>query len=380
MPRTKDLSASADNSFGRLGGPLMGGARRSGRIAKEIHILLFGTDTSGHIFSEETSTVVLSRHGAGIVSRHKVAADEVLTLRLSGTSAEAGVRLVGQMGQETRGYTYGVEFLDSDLDFWELKFPAPPQWHSDPDAALECSLCHDRQVVHQSEIEADVYALLQSILRFCPRCGTSTVWREAPGDGFAPAEELELPLPSSAHPALVNPADPAPAQFALAGSLISTSYSSEPVSSESVLTLTEKEHSVPQASQETARPGRIPPLVPPASVQRTGNRRRALRSRVNFTALVRHADLGEEIAESDNISKGGFSFRSLRAYPVNSMIEVAVPYSPGFEAIFVPACIRHVEELPGGMLFRYGAAYTRPPKSPRESAPPEPGPAAAATS
>ena len=134
MPRTKDLSASADNSFGRLGGPLMGGARRSGRIAKEIHILLFGTDTSGHIFSEETSTVVLSRHGAGIVSRHKVAADEVLTLRLSGTSAEAGVRLVGQMGQETRGYTYGVKFLDSDLDFWELKFPAPLQWHSDPDA------------------------------------------------------------------------------------------------------------------------------------------------------------------------------------------------------------------------------------------------------
>ena len=119
--------------------------------------------------------------------------------------------------------------------------------------------------------------------------------------------------------------------------------------------------------QETARPGPIPPLVPPASVQRAGNRRRALRSRVNFTALLRHADLGEEIAESDNISRGGFSFRSLRAYPVNSMIEVAVPYSPGFEAIFVPACIKHIEDLPGGTLFRYGAAYTTLPKNSRKS-------------
>jgi hypothetical protein len=59
----------------------MGGARRSGRVAKEISILLFGTDTSGHVFSEETRMVVLSRHGAGILSRPKLAADEILTLR-----------------------------------------------------------------------------------------------------------------------------------------------------------------------------------------------------------------------------------------------------------------------------------------------------------
>jgi len=43
--------------------------RRSGRIAKELPIVLLGTDTAGKVFAEETKTVVLSRHGAGVVSK-----------------------------------------------------------------------------------------------------------------------------------------------------------------------------------------------------------------------------------------------------------------------------------------------------------------------
>jgi hypothetical protein len=99
--------------------------RRSGRIAKEIRIVLMGTDTTGRVFSEETHTVVLSRHGAGILSRHRLAPDETLTMRFLGGAAEAGIRLVGELGQDTRGHTYGVAFLDPDIDFWELKFPPP---------------------------------------------------------------------------------------------------------------------------------------------------------------------------------------------------------------------------------------------------------------
>jgi hypothetical protein len=341
----------------------MGGVRRSGRIAKEISILLLGTDTSGHIFSEETSTVVLSRHGAGIVSRHKLAADEILTLRLLGTSAEAGVHLVGQLGQETRGYTYGVEFLDPDLDFWELKFPPPTDWHSDPDCALECSHCHDRQVVHQSEVEADVYALNQSILRFCPRCGTSTVWHQAAVEGVTRIDaSLPSAPPPSVTPALANQTGAASASSHLASSHLTSSYSSEPT-----LALAEKDAPVEVAIHEAAQPVVLPHVPTPAALWRTANRRRALRTRVSFTARVRHADIGDEVTECDNISKAGFSFRSRKSYPLGSTIEVAVPYSPGWDAIFVSACIKHVEDLPGGTLFRYGAAYTKPPKSPRDS-------------
>ncbi len=338
----------------------MGGVRRSGRIAKEVRILLLGTDTAGHVFSEETNTVVLSRHGAGIVSRYKLAADEILTLRLFGTSAEAGVRLVGQMGQETRGYTYGVEFLDPDVDFWELRFPPPMDWNSDPDSALECSACHERQVVHQSEVEADVYALIQSILRFCPRCGASTVWRQAaavdvtPDQVFVPSAAL-LSVPPASQPIS------APATLPFAGANPASSYSPG-----TALVVAENESGVDVAVHGASQPDLLPRVLTPALLHGAANRRRALRSRVHFTARIRHAEIGEEITECDNISRGGFSFRSRKSYPMGATIEAAVPYSPGWDPVFVSACIRHVEKLDGPTLFRYGAAYSKPPKSPRD--------------
>lgn len=166
----------------------MGGVRRSGRIKKEVPILLLGTDTSWRVFAEETLTVVLSRHGAGIISTQRLAPDEILTLRLLGTSKEAEVRLVGQMGQETRGYTYGLAFVNPNLDFWQMEFPPPSSWSPEIDEPLECSLCHTRELVHQSEIEADVYAIAKG-----SSCGTSTLWRHATGECTPRPASSQLP-------------------------------------------------------------------------------------------------------------------------------------------------------------------------------------------
>jgi hypothetical protein len=134
----------------------MGFLRRSGRIAKEIRILLIGTDTSGRVFAEETQTVTLSRHGAGVISKHKLAADGILILRFLGGNSEASIRLVGELGEDLRGYIYGVSFVDPNLDFWELKFPPPPKWRVNFEAPLQCTSCQNREVVDQSEVEADV--------------------------------------------------------------------------------------------------------------------------------------------------------------------------------------------------------------------------------
>jgi hypothetical protein len=88
----------------------MGKVRRSGRIAKEIRILLLGMDIKGTVFSEETQTVTLSRHGAGIISKHKLATDGLLIMRFLGGSTETAIRLVGQLGQDARGFVYGVAY------------------------------------------------------------------------------------------------------------------------------------------------------------------------------------------------------------------------------------------------------------------------------
>jgi hypothetical protein len=89
------------------------------------------------------------------------------------------VRLVGEMGEDARGHVYGVALVDRELDFWQIDFPPPPHWVTNGDTSMECSLCHTREVVEQSEIEADVYALTRGILRFCATCGSSTTWHEA---------------------------------------------------------------------------------------------------------------------------------------------------------------------------------------------------------
>jgi hypothetical protein len=337
----------------------MGFVRRSGRIAKEIRILLLGTDTSGHVFAEETRTVALSRHGAGIVSTHKIAPDEDLTLRVLGASAstEAEVRLVGPMGEDARGYTYGVAFADPDLDFWQIKFPPPTQWVGDSDSMLQCSLCQTCEVVEQSEVEADVYALTQGILRFCHKCGNSTVWREAapaavptaPADATSKATEPEPRSPVAATDEGGAPPAPvdAPAEFPRV-----TSFAKPVVPQTQAQRTAPVEVALPEALHPV-------PLSPTATavVARASNRRRDVRTRVSFTACIRQGT-GDEIVECDNISKGGISFRSRKSYAVESEIEVAAPYSPGSHAIFVPAHIKHVEPLlGGGTLFRYDVAY-----------------------
>lgn len=113
---------------------------------------------------------------------------------------------------------------------------------------------------------------------------------------------------------------------------------------------------VAQALSDALPPRALPPVAT-AVVARASNRRRDVRTRVSFTACVRQGEGAEEIVECDNISKGGMSFRSRKSYAMDSAIEVAAPYSVGSPAIFVPARIKHIEELPGAALFRYGAAY-----------------------
>ena len=314
------------------------GLRRSGRIAKEIPILLVGTDLKGKVFSEETKTVLLSRHGAGIVSRHKISPDGFLTLRLAGSSKEADIRLVGPMGTRGDGCVFGVAFRDPELDFWEIEFP-PPSSAGDQGQleglTLECTLCHGREFVQQSDVETDVYAVNESILRHCANCGLTTNWTKArAGDS------------SGSRPLLSTSPAARPSGMVKRDSLNRQLFDEEAVTN-IALELLEPEPA-------------LEPVLPGQSAEKQ-NRRRDVRTRVNFTACIRHPAAGEEMVECDNISRGGFSFRSQKQYPKDSMVQVALPYFRGSASIFVFAEIKHVKDLLGGTLFRYGAAYLKTP-------------------
>jgi PilZ domain len=376
--------------------------RRSGRIAKELDIVLLGTDTTGKVFSEATKTVVLSRHGAGIVSRYRFTPDEVLRLRLPDSSKEAEVRLVGQIGGEPGRYIHGVAFVDPDLHFWPMEFPPPESPESFESGshplALECSLCQERQNVEPHEIEEDVYSVNGNILRYCESCGTATPWKKAAGEQLpapgaaaskapmkaprpspAPPECIELPLRVASPVAVFR--QPLTASYLAASGAPASRYSgasaleefssfgeeqASPDAARATAVLQPPEVAAPAASaREEAdispvKPEVVLPLLLDANGKRI-NRRRHMRIRVNFSACVRQAAHTDEIVECENISKGGVCFHSLQKYAMDSLIEIAAPYSPGETALFAHAKVKRIEALSGGLVFRYGLEYMKSP-------------------
>ena len=95
--------------------------RSSARIPKEIPILLIGSDLDGRMFSERATTVLLSLHGAGVLSRDKLSPEQELILRWPDKNKETDIRIVGQIGEQSGRHTCGVAFFDFNLNFWEIR-------------------------------------------------------------------------------------------------------------------------------------------------------------------------------------------------------------------------------------------------------------------
>jgi len=89
------------------------------------------------------------------------------------------------------------------------------------------------------------------------------------------------------------------------------------------------------------------------------NRRKHPRTKVTYKACIRRSSSPDDIVTCEDMSKGGLSFKSRKQYYARTAIEVAVPYSPGGNAIFVPAEIAWVVEITKDKLYRCGVAYRR---------------------
>ncbi len=91
-------------------------------------------------------------------------------------------------------------------------------------------------------------------------------------------------------------------------------------------------------------------------------RRNRTRVKARVLACIRRRGFQEEVAVCEDLSKGGISFRSRNEYPEGTRVEVAVPFTPGAGAIFVPIRIVFSQPIPSAGLFRHGAAYLKPPE------------------
>ena len=296
--------------------------RRSDRVSLEVPIQISGTDEAGRVFMDNTIALQLSRHGAKILLGRKLVPDQEITIRCLENSREAETRVVGLIREESEGYSYGVEFLDPEANLWNIEFP--PLSESDQGVArlvLECACCHSRELVYLNELEAEVFESNKTLSRHCKRCTGMTLWKESPG----PVPSDSVPPPSQAVPP-------------------PTESSARP----------ETPAVTPPKSPEVA-----PPKEPAVSPQPTPTERQKSGVRLNLTACIRHAHLGEEVVVTENISREGLGFKSAKYYAEGWSIEVAVPYSRGAGNIFVPGRVTHLEAVPAEGLTLYSVSYVR---------------------
>jgi hypothetical protein len=104
---------------------------------------------------------------------------------------------------------------------------------------------------------------------------------------------------------------------------------------------------------EETSPARVPEAQPEAPT--IWQERKYRRVAIEAVACIRFGGQ-EEIAACEEMSRGGFRFRSRKEYPAGTRIEAAVPYVPSNANIFVPAQIAYHQRL-SDKLNRHGVAY-----------------------
>jgi hypothetical protein len=87
------------------------------------------------------------------------------------------------------------------------------------------------------------------------------------------------------------------------------------------------------------------------------DKRREKRTAVKCSACIRFSGR-DAIGECEDLSRGGFRFKSRIFYPIGTHIEAAVPYVKGGMNIFVACKIVYAAELPDGMN-RHGVSYVK---------------------
>ena len=181
--------------------------RRSPRRVLELPIRVVGTDFQGRDFVEDSTTLVVSRHGAKIRLVRKLIPEEEIRILHHGSKREGLFRVVGQAGEPMGKFSFwGVECLGPAENIWEggVAMPAskpgsrpaplpgpelapkpPPQLEaklsskeqSPVQAMLRCSKCGMRELVDLDETQIQAIRRSKGLVRACPACGATGLWR-----------------------------------------------------------------------------------------------------------------------------------------------------------------------------------------------------------
>ncbi len=270
--------------------------RRTERVMLEIPIRVMCFGGSSGKFSEDTHTTMVNQHGALIALRHPVAPDQTLRIVNLENFREADFRVVGKARADSGGVAqWGVECLERDRTLWEVEFsPAMEVKSEKAGALLECEECHGQAFFVLSLTEVDMLESSGRLERLCQPCSQLTSWVYAD----------------------VNRRPTAAADLQTAA-------------------------------------------APPQPAKWDGKSERRLHRRIalKLPALVQNHKGEEEIAKTENISKGGLAICLGMDLAVGDLVTVVCPYTVGSESLGQKAEIRRREVLYAGTKWFYGLRY-----------------------
>ena len=264
--------------------------------AFELQTEVFGADLEGRQFIEQTRTVTITRDGAIIPLANKLAPESELIVRDPVTNREAVARVVDLVRDAIHVQVYGVAFVDPSVNLWQVEFP---EVQSKKPMNMECSRCHNVDAVLLNEIETKIFETKHAVSRHCECINSATTWKQT---------------------------------------------------DRAVTDRRTTERKVGQARREI-------PSVEGQTTQASLGRRKEKRTPMQVPACIRDYR-GEHVVECEDVSRGGFRFKSREKYQEGTPIEAAVPYSKNSVNIFVTARIVYQQGLSGG-FYRHGVAYVK---------------------
>ncbi len=164
--------------------------RRSERVFVNLRVRVSARTDRGEEFLGEGQTVEVSHNGASILMDRDLRVGQTVKIRRVGVQKEAEARVVGlHHDGRSNARVFGIAFIDSQNDLWDIVFPAP----AEPDksvlrALLRCVACGRLEVSYLNEFESDLFLNHHNVPRLCGQCGGWTTWTRPYGTALAVSE------------------------------------------------------------------------------------------------------------------------------------------------------------------------------------------------
>ncbi|HXT24553.1 MAG TPA: PilZ domain-containing protein [Candidatus Eisenbacteria bacterium] len=99
--------------------------RRTQRVSLTIPLVLNGQNEDSEKFSVRAKTNAVSQHGAQIETEHPLIVGQTLLLVNESSARKVEARVVSIQRKRDGKTHIGVEFLSTDINFWNMTFPLP---------------------------------------------------------------------------------------------------------------------------------------------------------------------------------------------------------------------------------------------------------------